>query len=211
MLADYPARSTNGAVRHDERLMKAEKLDLKLVMDTYTNDANNIGVSNTDVIPRLLRGLLIQMQADKIQKYEIQEQIDEILNANEVTIYVLSLAPALIVLYGTVSILKRLYQGRSLDMVSYKYRFRRLILRLHSHIISLKDQSSKGTDKMVGKILKTCERLRILTYNAVQSTGCYHNLNDKKLLEEDLQLFLDFEYDVNQRLRQLARMERFYL
>jgi len=205
MIAQYPSRKDGRRLNPNKDLQKTEGLDMDLIMDSYTNDIKNVRVNTKAFnMPRLLQGLLIQVQAGKVQNGEIHEQMNEI-------IYVLSVVPASIAVYGMVSILKRLYHGGSLDIVTYKYRFRRLILQLHSHILGLKDQFSKDSEKIVGKMLQTCERLRLLTYNAVQSSGCYHNINDKKLLEEDLQLFLDFEYDVNQRLRQLARMERFYL
>jgi len=209
MIRNYPVDPlTVSEAQHHKR---AKELDLSLVMDTYAKDVKDMRMTNLAYMPRLLQGLLIQMQAAKVQKYEMVEQMDEIIEANDVLMCMLSLVPGSVMTYGAYLGMKRLWLGKSLDMHTYKYRFRRLILKLHSLIMSLKDPSSKEAEKIIGDVILTCEKLRILMHHAVQSSACIYQIKDMNLLDEDLSLFLDFEYDVNHRLRQLARMERFYL
>jgi len=210
MIRNYPV--DHSRISQTEHNKRAKDLDMSLVMDTYTNDVKDMRMTNLAYMPRLLQGLLIQMQAAKVQNYETVEQMDEIIDASDIMIYMLSLVPGAFLAYGMYAGVTHL--GNSVDKHTYKYHFRRLILQLHSLILDLKDPSSKETEKIVGNVILTCEKMRVLMYRAVPSFPSIYklkNMKDMQLLQEDLRLFLDFEYDANQRLSQLARMERFYL
>merc|ERR550534_3600193 len=112
-------------------------------MDTYTNDVIQMKMSNLSHMPRLLQGMLIQTQAMKVQNSVTVERMSDIIDSSDVLMYMLSLIPATLLVYGSYSGMKRIYRGQSLDMHTYKYRFRRLILKLHSLFLGLKDPSSR--------------------------------------------------------------------
>jgi len=221
--------------KHDSSAMDCEQSYLEDMMKNYKNEGKSsweylresqldkasidsvIKACSQDYIdarmsmPRLVEASLIWMQAEKLTESETSRRMDEIIGVQEWIIFMLSLLPASVIAYSVISHIKRLYHGHSLDKLSYKSRFRGIILNLHSLSLSLKDPPSRQADKTVGKVLLSCEKLKRLIYLASNSSACNQNPEDNKLLEEELRLFLDFDYDMNQRLRHLARMDRFYL